>query len=266
MEENLKQEQMDYQLLVDTALLAGEMLLVSGAETNRVEDTIYRILDLSGFERCEVLVVTAGIVVTMSDWRKENITAMRRVGDKQTNLGKIAEVNDISRKLCNGEIDLKRAFYLLKHMPVESYKEILVYICVIITAIGFTILLGGNMLESLLAGINGVYVVFSRIFNKKYKVNVFVTNMVVSFFMAFTARAFLLIPGINIELERVIAGSVMILLPGVAITNAIRDTLHADYMAGGAKIIEAFVAAAAVGVGIGAGLAFGAIAFGGGLV
>lgn len=266
MEENLKQEQMDYQLLVDTALLAGEMLLVSGAETNRVEDTIYRILDLSGFERCEVLVVTAGIVVTMSDWRKENITAMRRVGDKQTNLGKIAEVNDISRKLCNGEIDLKRAFYLLKHMPVKSYKEVLVYICVIITAIGFTILLGGNMLESLLAGINGVYVVFSRIFNKKYKVNVFVTNMVVSFFMAFTARAFLLIPGINIELERVIAGSVMILLPGVAITNAIRDTLHADYMAGGAKIIEAFVAAAAVGVGIGAGLAFGAIAFGGGLV
>lgn len=266
MEKNMAQEDMDYQLLVDTALLAGEMLLVSGAETNRVEDTIYRILKLSGFERCEVLVVTAGIVVTMSDWRKENITAMRRVGDKQTNLGKIAEVNDISRKLCSGEITLKQAFYQLKHMPSQNYKDILTYICAIITAAGFTILLGGNMQESLLAGLNGVYVVMAKIFNKKYKVNVFVTNMFVSFLMAFTARAFLLIPGIQIELERVVAGSVMILLPGVAITNAIRDTLHADYMAGGAKIIEAFVAAASVGVGIGAGLALGAFAFGGGMV
>ena len=136
----------------------------------------------------------------------------------------------------------------------------------IITAAGFTILLGGNMQESLLAGLNGIYVVLFKIFNKKYNVNVFVTNMAISFLMAFTARAFLLIPGIQIELERVVAGSVMILLPGVAITNAIRDTLHADYMAGGAKIIEAFVVAASVGVGIGAGLALGAFAFGGGLV
>lgn len=266
MEKSMPQEHMDYQLLVDTALLAGEMLLVSGAETNRVEDTIYRILKLSGFERCEVLVVTAGIVVTMSDWRKENITVMRRVGEKETNLGKIVEVNDISRKLCNGEIELKQAFYQLKHMPSQNYKDFLVYICIIITAIGFTILLGGNMQESLLAGLNGIYVVFFRIFNKKYRVNIFVTNMIISFFMAFTTRAFLLIPGLNIEIERVVAGSVMILLPGVAITNAIRDTLHADYMAGGAKIIEAFVGAAAIGVGIGAGLAFGTIAFGGGLL
>lgn len=266
MGKSMAQDTMDYQLLVDTALLAGEMLLVSGAETNRVEDTIYRILKLSGFERCEVLVVTAGIVVTMSDWRKENITAMRRVGKKETNLGKIAEVNDISRKLCSGDIDLKQAFYQLKHMPSQSYNDFLVYICIIITAVGFTILLGGNIQESLLAGLNGVYVVLARIFNRKYKVNVFATNMLVSFLMAFTARAFLLIPNIYIELERVVAGSVMILLPGVAITNAIRDTLHADYMAGGAKIIEAFVVAASVGVGIGAGLALGALAFGGGLI
>lgn len=255
----------DYQLLADTALLAGEMMLVSGAETNRVEDTIYRILNLSGFEHCEVMVFTAGIIVTMYDHHHENITVMRRIGEKKTNLGKIVEVNDISRKLCSGELELEKAFYLLKHMPSQSYREPLIYACMVIAAAGFTILLGGNVQESLLAGLNGIYAVFATMFNKKYKVNVFVTNMTVSFLMAFTASTFLLIPGINVELERVVAGSVMLLLPGVAITNAIRDTLHADYMAGGAKIIEAFVAAASIGVGIGAGLALGAFAFGGAL-
>ena len=67
--------------------------------------------------------------------------------------------------------------------------------------------------------------------------------------MAFTTRGFSVIPGVQMEIERVIAGSVMMLLPGVAITNAIRDTLHSDYMAGSAKI--------------GAGLAIGTMVFGG---
>ncbi len=81
--------------------------------------------------------------------------------------------------------------------------------------------------------------------------------------MAFTTRGFSVIPGVQMEIERVIAGSVMMLLPGVAITNAIRDTLHSDYMAGSAKIVEAFAIAASVGVGIGAGLAIGTMVFGG---
>lgn len=257
---------MDYRLLVDTAVLAGEIMLVAGAETHRVEDTVGRILRLSGFERCDVMVVTAGIVVTMADWRRDTISVMRRVGEKKTNLGNIAEVNDISRKLCQGKLELKQAFHMLKHLNSQRYPEWLVYICMIVAAPGFTILLGGNMQESLIAALNGIYAVCGMHFNQKYKMNVFVMNMMVSCLMAFTARGFLLLPGIDIELERVVAGSVMMLLPGVAITNAIRDTLHTDYMAGGAKIIEAFVVAASVGVGIGAGLALGAIVFGGGMV
>lgn len=255
-------EKQDYFLLVDTAVLAGEIMLKSGAETHRVEDTIYRILKLSHFEKCEVLVVTAGIMVTLEDWRIDTISMLRRVGDKTTNLGNITEVNDISRKLCSGELDLKQAFHLLKHMEPKSYADIWVYTCMIVAAAGFTILLGGTFLESMFAALNGIYLVCSMIFNKKYKVNVFVTNMVVSFLMAFSTSVFSAVLGAEIEIERVIAGSVMMLLPGVAITNAIRDTLHSDYMAGSAKIVEAFVIAASVGVGIGAGLSVGAVIFG----
>lgn len=260
--ELIEKQKQDYLLLADTAVLAGEIMLKSGAETHRVEDTIYRILKLSNFERCEVLVVTAGIMVTLEDWRIDTISMLRRVGDKTTNLGNITEVNDISRRLCSGEIDLKQAFHLLKHMDSKSYADILVYTCMIVAAAGFTILLGGTFLESTFAALNGIYLVCSMLFNKRFKVNVFVTNMVVSFLMAFSTSGFSAIPGVSVEIERVVAGSVMMLLPGVAITNAIRDTLHSDYMAGSAKIVEAFAIAASVGVGIGAGLAIGTIVFG----
>lgn len=256
----------DYQLLADTAMLAGEIMLRSGAETHRVEDTVGRILRLSGFERCEVLVVTAGIVITLSDWRRENITMMRRVVDKTTHLGNITEVNEISRKLCGGELTLKQAFHLLKHMEAKKYRDGLIYACVIVVAASFTILLGGSFQESFFAALNGVYVVLSLLAAKHKQMNVFVTNMALSFLIAFTTKGFSVLPGVELEIERVVAGSVMILLPGVAITSAIRDILHADYMAGSAKIVEAFMLAASVGVGIGAGLALGAAVFGGGAV
>lgn len=258
-----ERQKQDYFLLADTAVLAGEIMLKSGAETHRVEDTIYRILKLSNFERCEVLVVTAGIVVTLEDWRIDTISMLRRVGDKTTNLGNITEVNDISRKLCSGEISLKQAFHLLKHMEsrrISGYLDLWVH-----DRCGgrFYDRFGRHFFESVFAALNGIYLVLSMLFNKRYKVNIFVTNMAVSFLMAFTTRGFSVIPGVQMEIERVIAGSVMMLLPGVAITNAIRDTLHSDYMAGSAKIVEAFAIAASVGVGIGAGLAIGTMVFGG---
>ena len=56
---------MDYKLLADTALLAGELMLQSGAETFRVEETITRILKTSGQERTEAIAYATGIMMTL---------------------------------------------------------------------------------------------------------------------------------------------------------------------------------------------------------
>ena len=58
------------------------------------------------------------------------------------------------------------------------------------------------------------------------------------------------------NLDIVIISSLMPLVPGVAITNAIRDTLRGDYISGGARILEAFLTAAAIGLGAGTGMIF----------
>ena len=41
----------------------------------------------------------------------------------------------------------------------------------------------------------------------------------------------------------------------VAITNAVYDTLHGDYISGAARMLEAFVTAAAIGIGVGLSMA-----------
>lgn len=249
---------MNYKRLVETAALAGEIMLAGGAETYRVEDTIKRILKISKLERCEAFVVSTGIVITLDDSTIDTISTVRQVEARITNLGNIAMVNDISRKLCSDQLAIEDAYELLCDLKGQRrYNDWLVYLCTIITSAAFTVLLGATATECALAAVNGCFVVISEILNKKRRVNRFVMNMVVCFLIAVMTTYFYTIPNIQIEIEPVIAGSIMALLPGVAITNAIRDTLQGDYMSGAARVIEAFVIAASLAVGIGSGLTFG---------
>jgi len=247
----------DYTLLVDTAVLAGQIMLTAGAETYRVEDTIRRILATSGFDKCDVFAIPTGIMVTLADWRVNTISVTRRIGEKNTDLYNIYKANDISRKYCEGSLSLKEAFYELKHMNKSIYPAWLTKVCMLFATAGFTLLLGGYLLECAISMINGLFILGAMHIGKKMKINSFVVTMSAAFMAAFFSRFVMdaLFPSINIEV--LIAGSNMALLPGVAITNAIRDTLQGDYTSGGTRAIEAFVIAMAVGVGTGAGFAAG---------
>lgn len=243
-----------YRILADTAVLAGEIMLKAGAETCRVEDTIRRILRTSGFEHCEAFVVTTGIMITLENSQAGTISLNRRVSNKSTNLGVIDQVNTISRQFCQGKLELSETFQQLKNLNPVHYPEWLTYLCMVLTAAFFTLILGGGLAECLVSAFNGLYFMISRILNRRLHLNDFVFNMFASFFMAFTCIAVqtLILP--ELLAEPAIAGSIMALLPGLAMTNGIRDTLEGDYMSGAARIIEAFVIAASLALGIGVGM------------
>ena len=84
---------MDYKLLLDTAVMAGEILLESGAETWRVEDTMLRMLRMSGLKTADVLALTTGFVVTLDDPAMDSMTVMRSVESRATDLNRIHAVN-----------------------------------------------------------------------------------------------------------------------------------------------------------------------------
>ena len=105
---------MNYKLLADTALLAGELMLQSGAETYRVEETITRILKTSKQERTEAIAYATGIMITLDGSDSGVISMVVRIGDRETNLGQVYEVNNISRFYCDGKISLEEANRRLK--------------------------------------------------------------------------------------------------------------------------------------------------------
>ena len=118
---------MDYKLLIDTAALAGTVMLENGAEIYRVEETINYILKVSGLKTTQAFVISTGFMISLDDPDIDALTVVRRVNKSTTNLNMIASVNDISRKFYKGEITLEEAFYQIKHLKRNVYPWWLKY-------------------------------------------------------------------------------------------------------------------------------------------
>lgn len=248
---------MDEKILLDAVVLAGELMLVSGAEIYRVEDTMNHMLRKSGYQTVETIVFATGIFVTLNDPMREPVTLVKRIPDRSTNINKIYRVNDVSRRFCSGIITIEKAYEELKRIGVETtYSPVMKAVGTIGVAAFFTPIFGGKLLDFFAAGIVGAFLALTSWLIKKIKVNDFCINAFCSFMVAFSAMAIqnFLLPKANVDV--MIISSIMPLVPGVIFTNAIRDTLNGDYGAGTARMLEAVVVALAVAAGVGFGMVF----------
>ena len=246
---------MDYKTLMDVAILAGEIMLESNAETYRVEDTMNHILQTSNFETTEALAIATGLVATLDDPSIDDpITIVKRMNSIATNLSNIAEVNTISRQLSSGDLDISEAYIALQNISKVQYKQSYKDIATSVLAAAFALLLGGGALEMVAAGVNGALLALVLKGEKRLGMGSFVRNVVSSAVISVGAGLMhmFLFPTLNMNL--VITSTIMPLVPGTAITNAIRDTLQGDYTSGGAKALEAFVVALSIAIGVAIGL------------
>ena len=119
---------------------------------------------------------------------------------------------------------------------------------------GFAIMFGGTLTEGAIAAIVGIIVSIVLTFCRKYKVHTFLENIVCCAVMAMVIGIVVKsLPG-RYDKDLLIISSIMPFVPGAAITNAVFDILHGDYLSGVARAAEAFVIAAAVALGIGIGM------------
>ena len=107
--------------LMDTAMLAGQIMLECNAESYRVEETMNYILSTSHFATCEAFANATGIFATLDDDCIDCITEIRRVPNRDTNLNRIYKVNSISRQLVSGEIDIDTAYEKFQNLKESDY-------------------------------------------------------------------------------------------------------------------------------------------------
>ena len=167
---------------------------------------------------------------------------------------RIVEVNEISRKYCTGELSAEEARKKLKNIKGKQYTTWMYNLATVMVPAGFAPLFGGGLAEFISAAAAGVILAVLMTIGKRIRLGGFVLNVLCAAGVA-AAAAVLKVTEPVVNMDTVIISSIMPMVPGVAITNAIRDTLRGDYISGGARALEAFVTAAAVAIGVGAGIA-----------
>jgi uncharacterized membrane protein YjjP (DUF1212 family) len=242
---------MERKLLLKFAMQAGEIMLRNGAETYRVEDTIERILHTYMLETVEVFVTPTCIFATIDDASSEMVTVIKRVRTRSIRLDKVSLVNDLSRRFVANNLPIKKALLELKHIDqLPSYPPFIIIAAVGFASAFFTTMFGGNEMDFFISAIIGFVLAIAQYFLNKTGSSRFLNDLIGGSIIGMLA---LLLTGCipNTHMDTIITGSIMPLVPGVAITNAIRDTLEGDLVAGISRGIEAFFIAISIATGVG---------------
>ncbi len=236
--------------IMEICLLAGKIMLQSGAETYRVEDTMMRIAASFGIKESHSYVTPTGIIFSV-EGNQPVKTRLIRITDRTTDLQKVAEVNSISRDISSGKLSVAEVYDALKKVEASksTYPTIIKILAAGLASGCFLILFRGiwsDFLPAFTAGATGLagVIFFQRLVPIKFFAEL-ASSVLIGLVAVFSVKI-----GWGTQLDKIIIGSVMPLVPGLLLTNAVRDLMAGHLIAGMSKGVEAMLTAFAIGSGI----------------
>ncbi|EOS7964272.1 threonine/serine exporter family protein [Enterococcus hirae] len=235
-------------LLLDTCLLAGKIMMESNAEMYRVEDTMSRIALASGKYRLVSYVTQTGLFIGLD---RTSTIRMEQITNRSINLEKVVNVNNLSRKYVAGELTLNDLYIALQAIEKDrSFFPVWLQILSAAVISGtIMVLFGGEMsdlpITLMIGGIGyAIYLYSLKFFRIKF-LSEFLSSLLIGLTAILSVRV-----GLGANQDLIIIGCVMPLVPGVQITNAIRDLLAGHYVSGVSRGTEAMMTATMIGFAI----------------
>lgn len=234
------------QLDIECFLLAGKLLMQSGAETFRVEDTMLRMAVSQGYtEAASYATIT---YLTFSAGRAYPARIVP-ITSRSFDLNKISRINDISRKLTAHQLTVEEAFEALKRIeaapPMRPLRQILF---AALASGSFVLLFQGVAYDipaaAFAGGLGHSILLFMHYVTKIKFFAEFVAALLVGCAAVLSVQL-----GLGLETDKIMISAVMPLVPGVAITNALRDLIAGHLVSGTAKGMEGILTALSIGSG-----------------
>lgn len=238
----------EYNNILKVLMAFGKLMLLCGAEINRVEDTISRIGMSYNVSKVSVFAITTSLVITIVDPGGNTYTHSKRiVSSAGTDFTKLEMLNSLSRAKCSGEIgdeEFERKFFEIKN---KSSRKVKFYVGSMISAGAFTFFFGGTAYDAIVAVVFSLLIFFLQDKFQKYCPNTMIFNFITAFFVGLgiclCANLF------HLNADKIIIGDIMLLIPGVAFTNSIRNLLVGDTLAGVMRLVETVLWATALSMG-----------------
>lgn len=232
--------------LLHGMLEMGDLLLDCGAEVSRVEDTLTRMGRAYGAERMEVFVITSIISMTMAFPGGDAITETRRIrSGGSTDFYRLEKLNALSRQCCAEPLPLPELRERLDHIAAGHKPFAAVLWGSVLTGGCFAVFFGGTVWDGLAAAVFGAIICLLQDRLGRTQLNTVAFNLLVTLLIGlgvgFTTA---LIPALHMDM--ILMGDIMLLIPGLAITNAVRNMLVGDTISGVVRLLESLIWAAAL--------------------
>ncbi len=235
--------------LLDVITDLGRLMLMSGAEINRVEDTLTRLCKAYNLDHVDVFSITSLIIVSAKDKDGVSHSQSKRITSYIVNLYRLEELNALSREACRRLPPADELSDDLHHIMLNShFSKPLRLLGFLLTSFGFAVFFGGTITDAIFSAVISVVVFLIERFFTDLSVNSTLYNFAASF--ASGALAVLLLKlGLAVNVDKIMIGDIMLLIPGLMLTNAIRDMVSGDTMAGFLRMCEAIIIAVAIALG-----------------
>lgn len=234
---------------IGVLLDVGEKLLRSGAEVYRVEGTLAKMANAYGAEKYSIFVITSNIVISIDMPGGIHATDTRRVLKAGgTNYTCLEALNSVSRSFCANPFSVPEL-----RKAVDGCRLAVKPFCTVFGSVlaagAVTVFFGGSIFDGIFAAVLSLIICFFQIraenvLKNKLQFN-FVASLTVGIGVVILSRVFGFL-----HADKIIIGNIMLLIPGVAMTNSIRDIIIGDTISGSMRFIESLIWAVGLAAGI----------------
>ena len=256
---------MDYDKLLNLGTELGCRLMESGAEIYRVEESVRRLLTAYGVEP-QVFAIPNCLIVSVNTPEGHPLTRMCRIPAHGTDIELLERCNQLCRYLCNQPVPVLEAQELVADLPrgLRGFSPKILVLAYGATAAFFALFFGGGLLEWLAAALCGLAAGVCLLYGQRFiGSNTFFRTSICAALIS--GLALLLVTlGLGKDLEAISIGALMVLVPGMALTNAMREIMAGDVFSGLNRTAEVILVATAIALGTALPLLLGQGAPGGG--
>ncbi len=237
--------------VLELSFQMGEILLRNGAEISRVQETMERVAQAYHVEKFNVYVLTNAIFAIGMERDRERSVELKHVPGTTTHLGRISAVNQLSREIAQGERTVEEAFEALEKIRKIPYSPLpLATLACGVGSACFSYLFGGDAFDALTAFFCGLVLELYLHLADRHQMTKFLTNLSASALVTLCGAGLFAL-GVGHSLDMIIIGSIIRLVPGVALTTSIRDFFHSDYLSGTIRMFDALLVGGCIAIGVG---------------
>ena len=235
--------------LMECLLDMGELLMKCGAEISRVEDTLSRMAKAYGCARVDVFAITSLICINAQFPNEETLAETRRIySSGETDFTRLEHLNHISRSCCREPFTIAELRRQLQQVSGEKKSFGMLLLGSVLAAGGFAVFFGGTLWDALAAAFFATGICFLQRRLGNTAISPVGANLLLSLVTGLVIGAVChFMPAIH--LDKILIGDIMLLIPGLAMINSVRNILGGNTISGLLRLTESLIWAMALAVG-----------------